>query len=514
MRIRFKFTLFFILLSLFPLFVAGIFTFQKLSKIDILFIGFIALLAAVISFFIARAFSLPISELARMASRLQEGDFSQRTRVQSKNEIGKLAQTFNGMAAQLQELSLNLEQKIKEKTIELNAKIKDLEDTKKATLNLLEDLETAKKGLEMAKAKDEAILANIGEGLIFTNLEKQILLINKAGADILGWEEHELIGKMWMEVVRVKDENGKEIPADLFLLDKIMASSSTDTDSYYYARKNGSMFPAAITVSKVSVENKPIGAIIVFRDITKEKEIDKAKTEFVSLASHQLRTPLSTINWYTEMLLDGDAGKINKEQKKYLEEVYQGSKRMVGLVNALLNVSRIELGTFAIEPEPVDLKKAARVVLKELKPTIKEKEIKVNESYGPNLPIIIRFDPKLINIIFQNLLSNAVKYTPAVGSVSLTVSKDKKDVIIKVADTGYGIPKNQRAKIFSKLFRADNIVSKNTEGTGLGLYIVKSIIDQSGGRIWFESEENKGTTFYVTLPLEGIKQKKGTKTLE
>lgn len=513
MRIRFKFTLFFILISVLPLFVAGIFTFQKLSKTDLLFIGFIALLAAAISFFIARTFSQPISKLTDMASRFREGDFSQKISIQSKDEIGELAQAFNGITTQLQELSLNLERRVKEKTIELNAKVKDLEDTKKATLNLLEDLETTKEGVEMAKAKDEAILANIGEGLIFTNLEKKILLINKAGEDILGWEEKELIDKILREVVCIKDENGKEISADLFPLDEIMPSSSINTGSYYYTRKNGSIFPVAITASKVFIENKPIGSIIVFRDITKEKEIDKAKTEFVSLASHQLRTPLSTINWYTEMLLSGDAGKINKEQKKYLEEVYQGSKRMVGLVNALLNVSRIEMGTFAIEPEPVDLKKTAQIVLKELEPTIKGKEIKMDESYDSDLPII-QFDPKLINIIFQNLLSNAVKYTPAAGSVSLMVSKDIESIIIKVADTGYGIPQNQHVKIFSKLFRADNVVSKETEGTGLGLYIVKSIIDHAGGRIWFESEDNKGTTFHVTLPLKGIKEKKGTKTLE
>ena len=192
--------------------------------------------------------------------------------------------------------------------------------------------------------------------------------------------------------------------------------------------------------------------------------------------------------------------------------MYQGSQRMVGLVNAFLNVSRIELGTFVVESEPVNLKEAAKIALKELAPAIGEKKIKVTASYDAKLPIML-LDPKLINIIFQNLLSNAVKYTPAGGAVSLVVSKDEKDVIIKVSDTGYGIPKDQQAKIFSKLFRADNVISKETEGTGLGLYIVKAIIDRSGGSIRFESDQDKGTTFFVTLPFAGMAKKEGKKTV-
>jgi len=185
---------------------------------------------------------------------------------------------------------------------------------------------------------------------------------------------------------------------------------------------------------------------------------------------------------------------------------------MVDLVNALLNVSRIDLGTFAIEPESIEIKKIAESVLKELIPQTKQKQTKITEEYDEDLPTI-QADPKLIRIIFQNLLSNAVKYTPKGGEIFLSITKDKRNLSIEVADNGYGIPKDQQSKIFTKLFRADNIRQKDTEGNGLGLYIVKSIVDESGGKIWFESEENKGTTFYVTLPLEGMKKKQGAKGL-
>jgi signal transduction histidine kinase len=255
-----------------------------------------------------------------------------------------------------------------------------------------------------------------------------------------------------------------------------------------------------------------ISGIIMFRNVLEEKTIDTAKTEFVSLASHQLRTPLTAINWYTEMLLSGDVGKINKEQKKYLEEIYHGNQRMVDLVSALLNVSRIDLGTFAVEPEPTNLKSVAESVLLELEPMIQKKQLKISQKYSRGVTALM-FDSKLIRIIFQNLLSNSVKYTPEKGAVDVSVEVKDEKVRIVVADTGYGIPKDDQEKIFTKLYRADNIREKDADGTGLGLYIVKAIIEQSGGTISFVSEENKGTTFHVTFPKSGMKPKSGNKGL-
>ena len=274
-------------------------------------------------------------------------------------------------------------------------------------------------------------------------------------------------------------------------------------DPFYFARKNRTAFPLSIMVTPVILNKKVIGTIKVFRDITNERLIDKAKTEFVSLASHQLRTPLSTVNWYAEMLLAGDVGELNGKQKKYLEEVYHSNQRMVELVNALLDVSRLELGTFTMEPKPTNITELTRDVIDEQKPQINEKEI--NFSFSSEKISLINADPKLLRMVVQNLLSNSVKYTPNRGKIELSISLfNEKNVLLKIIDTGYGIPKNQHNKIFEKLFRADNVRNKDTDGTGLGLYIVKSIVENSGGKIWFESpKENKGTTFYVTLPIKG-----------
>jgi signal transduction histidine kinase len=292
-----------------------------------------------------------------------------------------------------------------------------------------------------------------------------------------------------------------------------------------YVRKDKTPIPVAVTLSTIVAKGSFDGTVAILRDITKEKEIDKVKTEFVSLASHQLRTPLSAVNWYAEMLLDGDAGALNEKQRKYVEQMYHGNQRMVELVNALLNVSRLELGTFAVEPKPTEVVKLALATVEEMRFLIDQRRITFEERHDEGIPLLDA-DPNLLGMILQNLLSNAVKYTPLDGTIKLDIGLIKKGTPVEgrqvkedsigvvVSDNGYGIPKAQQDKIFTKLFRADNVRQKDTEGTGLGLYIVKSIVDQAGGDLWFTSEENKGTTFHVILPTRGMAKKIGTKKLE
>lgn len=374
------------------------------------------------------------------------------------------------------------------------------------------------KGLRQAKAKDEAMLESVGEGLVATGKDGNIVLVNRAFENLLGWKESEVQGKLFINLVSMQDENGKKIENPDRPIQKMLKNGNKNgglavrTMNAFYKRKNGSVFPVSITISPILVEGEVIGVVEVFRDITKEREIDKEKTEFVSLASHQLRTPLSTINWYTEMLLAGDAGKLTLNQKKYLEEIYAGNQRMVELVNSLLNVSRLELGTFTIDPEPTNMIELAKAVIKEQEPGITARKLYVETNFGQDVPEIYA-DPKLLRMVFQNLLSNAVKYTPESGHILVGVEHKDKEVLIKVSDSGWGIPKDEANKIFTKLFRASNVKEQDTEGTGLGLYIVKSIVEESGGTIRFESEEHKGTTFFVSLPLEGMKRKEGSRKL-
>ncbi len=365
------------------------------------------------------------------------------------------------------------------------------------------------KDLAQIRSRSEAILASIGDGLVVVNKEGRINYINKSFEEMLGWKAKEVLGKSMVQVVPREDIHGTKVSFKERILTQVLSGEkfvADLTNPFYYIRKDTSRFPTSSIVAPVTLDGKIVGAVEVFRDITKEKEIDKAKTEFVSLASHQLRTPLSTVNWYSEMLLSGDAGKVTSTQKKYLEEIYRGNQRMVELVNTLLDVSRIELGTLVVESKPTNIIKLIESVIDEQKPQILEKMITFTSSFQKAVPLM-KADQKLLRMVVQNILSNAIKYTPDKGKVSMSlVLDDTKTIILTVSDNGYGIPKNQQSKIFTKLFRADNVIGKDTEGTGLGLYIAKSIVEQGGGKIWFTSDENKGSTFYVTLPL--VKKKK------
>lgn len=382
---------------------------------------------------------------------------------------------------------------------------KDMLKLKDSHLDLEKNISQRTKALELINAKDEAILTSVGDGLIVTGKDGNIILVNRAFENIMGWKASQVQGKLLVKIVSIVDEKGNDIKNKEHPVMKTLKDHEINNTNAYYKRQDGTFFPVVTTISPVIVNKEFIGTVEVFRDITKEKEIDKAKTEFVSLASHQLRTPLSAINWYTEMLLDGDAGKITKEQKKYLDEIYTGNQRMVELVNALLDVSRLELGTLVIDPQPTDVIKIAESVISEEGGQVKSKNLNLKFSFSKKMPIL-QLDPKLIRVVFQNLLSNAVKYTPPGGEIKFDLSIKKDQLIFTLSDTGYGISEHQQDKIFTKLFRADNVIEKDTEGTGLGLYLVKSIIENSGGKIWFESKENMGTTFYVSLPMSGMKK--------
>ena len=402
---------------------------------------------------------------------------------------------------------------LEKNTKDLLSKVVELEQVKKAMFNILDDIATEKELYRNQVAETEKYklaVESASDLIVIMDSESRIIYGNKAVQNMTGFTIEEVIGKKIAELWH-DPANNKDYEA---IWEKLKTNKKTFSCEMRNRRKDGDNYDAQVAISTVLDEQ---GNILFFvcieRDITHEKEIDRAKSEFVSLASHQLRTPLSAINWYAEMLLDGDAGPINDDQKSYLQEIHVGNQRMGDLVNSLLNVSRIELGTFAVEPKPTDVKETSESIVKELQPMVQQKHIKLTATYADNLPIYSA-DPKLLRMIFQNLLSNSVKYTPENGEVKCDVSIKDDCIFIKVSDNGYGITKNQQSKIFTKLFRADNVKVMDTEGTGLGLYILKSIVENTSGKIWFESEENKGTTFFVMLPLSGMKAKSGTKSLD
>lgn len=396
---------------------------------------------------------------------------------------------------------------------EVQTKNVDLENAKLATMNILEDLAEEKGLIQASEAKDKALLESIGEGMIATDDKGLIIIANRQAQELLGYSEKQMVGNQYTQIMKPTAVDDKPVALKEWPLQMALSThKSVVTSDYKYVRKNGTTFPAAITASPIEHNGKQIGGIAIFRDITKEKQIDLAKTEFVSLASHQLRTPLSAIGWYVEMLLSGDAGELKKEQLDYLQEIQKGSKRLVNMVNSLLNVSRIELGTFMVEPKPTNPIEIADAVLGEVKALIMKKKLVLKTHYAKDVPIV-NLDAHLMQIVLQNLVSNAVKYTPDKGTIDVSVGVHDDALVMTVADTGIGIPKDQMNRIFEKLFRADNVRASDTDGTGLGLYMVKQILNEIDGTVKLESVLNKGTTITTSLPLVGMKHKSGTRRL-
>jgi signal transduction histidine kinase len=237
------------------------------------------------------------------------------------------------------------------------------------------------------------------------------------------------------------------------------------------------------------------------RDITRQKKIEKAKIELISLASHQLRTPPTGVKWYASMLLAQDVGNINKKQKAYLNEIMYNNQKMIDLVHSLLSASRIELGKFTPSPKPIQITKIIDDILASLKPEIINKRLKLITNYRNDIPSIM-VDPDHLRMILLNLINNAIQYTSKNDEIKIAMKKNECDVSIIIADTGCGIPSNQQSQIFSQFFRADNAIEKNKNGNGLGLYIVKLLVNSMGGSIKFKSKLKKGTTFFVSIPLK------------
>lgn len=392
---------------------------------------------------------------------------------------------------------------------------KELRIQKEATLKVLQEIDEEKE-VSQANAQElkkfQLAVEEASDHILITDSEGLILYTNPAGEQLTGYTIDEMIGShagmSWGE--KVNEDEYRELWDILKGGKRMFAGEITNM------RKDGSTYVAQLTITPIFDEDDPSKVIFfvsIQRDITKAKEIDRMKTEFISLASHQLRAPLAAVRWNLETLRDGIAGELNSEQMEFTKEAYDSTTRMVDLVNGLLNVSRMESGRLVIEPQPTNIEELVDTVVKEVRVLANEKGQSISVFIDDRIPII-NLDPKLIRNVYLNFLTNAIKYTPNSGIIKVNVQLNREEIISSVSDNGYGIPQKDQDKIFKKFFRADNIRKHDTDGTGLGLYLVKSVVEASNGKVWFESQEDKGTTFYFTLPLAGMKAKEGEVSLE
>lgn len=346
----------------------------------------------------------------------------------------------------------------------------------------------------------EAIFNSIGEAIIATDQYGKITRLNPVAVELLGYTEEELLGEWFpRKVIAVTEHN---VPLSLIdrPITRAFLTGRPVAEKMIYRTKQGGTLPVSVNVSPIIMDGKPHGAIEVFRDISLEEEVDRMKSEFISLASHQLRTPLSSIKTYSHMLLDGYMGDLTPAQKKSLRTIISASNRMNELISTLLNITRIESGRIAVTPKTLRVERIADEVLKELSLLAADRGVTVSLVARNKQGYIVKTDTLILKEVITNLVSNAIKYTPADGNVTVTVSSRGPKVLVAVNDSGWGIPESAHDQVFTKFFRASNVVKRETAGTGLGLYLVKGLLENIGGTIWFESAEGKGTTFYFTLP--------------
>ena len=253
------------------------------------------------------------------------------------------------------------------------------------------------------------------------------------------------------------------------------------------------------SVSFVAIAIFVLGNFII-KGVEKMAETAILKNEFISVVSHQLKSPLTNFKWPLELLVTQKLGVLNEKQLSYLKNLQENNNRMIKLVNDLLDVSRIEDGRIKIKPQNINLEEITRSVVDDFSNLAKANNIEIFLNVDDNMPLA-KADPERIRSVVQNLVDNAIKYSRAKGKVEIILKQERNKFCFRIKDSGVGIPKDQQKQIFTKFFRSDNVLKRQTEGTGLGLFIVKAIIQGSGGKIGFESEENKGTTFWFSLPI-------------
>jgi PAS domain S-box-containing protein len=356
---------------------------------------------------------------------------------------------------------------------------------------MLEDIDEARQKVEEEKKKTDAIITNFTEGLLSFDQNGILSLINPQAISFLKVRRKDVIGKSIEELEKepsftpLIEVLGKDIRA------VFRKEVKVNEDLVF-----------EVSVMPMMEAEKDLGALVIIHDISREKMIERIKTEFVSLAAHQLRTPLSAIKWTLKMLLDGDLGVINEEQKEFINKTYQSNERMITLINDLLDVARIEEGNYLYKPIFTDIEPIVKFVIGSLKKESNDRNLEVEFKGSPEKLPKVKVDIEKIRLVIQNLFENAIKYTKPGGKIEVSLKRTKDKVEFLIKDSGVGISQDQQDRIFTKFFRAANVVRMETDGSGLGLFIAKNIVEAHGGSIWFESEEGKGTTFHFTLPIK------------
>lgn len=416
---------------------------------------------AMLAVYLGNKVNRPIQDFIGKLKRISEGDYKQRLSENGDEEFIVLAKEFNIMAEKLQHYELLNFEKIMQE-----------------------------------KQKAEGIVESISDGIILTDNENKILLVNRAAERILDIKEKKVLNKHVLESVKQKEifkvikqvkedkeQERLEISHDFTVIDDKIAK---------HYRANATPI--------LTQEEARIGVITLIQDITKLKEVDQMKSDFVSTVSHEFRTPLTSITMAVGLLMDEVPGKINEDQKELLEAIQEDGKRLTNLVTELLDLSRIESGKVQMDLQSCEVKEVINHAVKHFDIQLKEKNIKLIKDINDNLPKV-KADADKIAWVINNLVSNALRFTPTDGSGKIFVKTKEtaNKLLISVSDNGEGIPEEYLKTIFDKFIQVKDKNGETTGGAGLGLAISKEIIKAHGGEIWATSELGRGSSFYFTL---------------
>lgn len=366
-------------------------------------------------------------------------------------------------------------------------------------LNVISEIETIafrryQTSRESEWQRMETLVHDMELGVVILEADSRVVVANPKALAVFGRAASETL---------TTDDIIKFFGAESFtsLLKDCLASRKTVEIKHMTADEEFVYHVFVSPIETGGVAREARGAAFIFEDITEEKLLERSKSEFVAIASHQLRTPLTVIKGNTEMLLDENFGALNADQRDMLTQTATGNERLIRLVNDMLDIGRIERQTMPLKIERVDLDALTRSIAKDLGSVADEKHVKISVKTEGTIPSV-RADELRLRQVIQNLIDNAIRYSkPENGHITITCRLRDRRVETAISDNGIGIPLAEQKKIFQRFYRASNAVKTVGGGTGLGLFIVKSMIEQLGGTISFTSRLNKGTDFLFTLPV-------------
>jgi PAS domain S-box-containing protein len=355
--------------------------------------------------------------------------------------------------------------------------------------------------------KSSAILEGIADGVLLADSNATIILFNGAAERILGIPRDYALGQPLSRLAALDNRSGSWVNT---LSEWALNPQQSTSQELLIDRLDLGKRVVSVHASPVSSGDQFLGTVSVFRDVTKDVEVDRMKSEFISNVSHELRTPMTSIKGYADLLLMGAAGQVSDVQRQFLGTIKNNADRLASLVNDLLNISRIDSGREKLKLEPVPVAEVIEQVVRNLtaRESYARKPLELAVAVDPSLPHI-QADRNRIMQVLTNLVDNAFNYTGAGGKIGIEAQQqaERGRVLIKVSDTGIGIPEDFQARVWNRFERnEESALVMDVAGTGLGLPIVKDLVEMHHGEVWLESEVGKGSTFFVALPIDGPDQ--------